>query len=216
MTPPTQGRLILITGPTRSGKSRCGERLAERLSRDMSVAYVATAEVRDDEMAARVASHQARRPAGWQTIEEPLRLAQAVRDAAAAHQVVLVESLDSWVSNRLLQADPVAGPEATQLDRQKVEALECELLAEIDSLLAARARSHLIVVSVEAGWGLVPPYPLGRAFRDLLGRANEAVAAAADEVYLVVAGLAVNLKHLSGLGGLSGLIRRDHTEGNSR
>jgi len=191
------GRLVLITGGVRSGKSGFGEQYAARLAPQGEVCYVATAQARDDEMRERVARHRARRPATWRTVEAPYELAQAVDQAVAGgNAVVLVDSVDSWVANRLMRADPVAGE---QLDGQKMDALEETLLAEARDLAASQrsSGSEVILVTLEAGMGVVPPYPLGRAFRDLLGRANTTLAAEADEVYLLVAGLPVEIKSLS-------------------
>lgn len=204
-----ESSLILITGGVRSGKSAFAERYAARLlagrpsastpqppnSQPSDLVYIATAQVGDEEMAARVARHRARRPAAWRTVEAPLQIGAAVADAEGAG-VVLVDSVDFWVSNRLLEADPVAG---TRLDHARLDALEAVLLAEADDVIAAcrRIGAHLILVTLEVGMGIVPPYPLGRAFRDLLGRVNGAFAAAADAVYLLVAGLPVELKRLS-------------------
>jgi adenosylcobinamide kinase/adenosylcobinamide-phosphate guanylyltransferase len=112
--------------------------------------------------------------------------------------VVLVESLDMWVSNRLMALHPVAGDDQTALDATRVREQEETLLSEVRHLASAHkaTNGHLVVVTVEAGWGVVPPYPLGRAFRDLLGRVNSALAAEADAVYLMVAGLPVDVKRL--------------------
>ena len=199
------GRLVLITGAVRSGKSRFAEQLVERLASERTgrggVTYVATARVWDEEMAARVKAHRETRPAAWSTVEEPERLVEALeaawRDGAGA---VLVESLDMWVSNRLMTALPVAGDDQTALDNDRVRTLEEELLGEVGRLVDERRASggDLVVVTVEAGWGVVPAYPLGRAFRDLLGRVNSTLATAADEVYLLVAGLPLDVKRLSG------------------
>jgi adenosylcobinamide kinase / adenosylcobinamide-phosphate guanylyltransferase len=201
------GRLVLITGAVRSGKSRFAERLAGDLAAkrdgDAGVTYVATARVWDDEMEARVRAHRETRPAGWHTVEEPERLAEAIEEARRGGAgVVLVESLDMWVSNRLMATHSVEGDDQSALDGAKVRDLESELLAEVDRLVEGHQAmtggdAHLIVVTVEAGWGVVPPYPLGRAFRDLLGRVNSALAAEADEVNLMVAGLPVEVKRLS-------------------
>jgi adenosylcobinamide kinase/adenosylcobinamide-phosphate guanylyltransferase len=164
------------------------------------VTYVATSRIWDDEMAARVQAHRAARPATWRTVEEPERLVEAVASAqAAGARVVLVEALDMWVSNRLMALHPVVGDDQSALDPIRVRELEETLLGEVRALAFEQRTSgtHLVVVTVEAGWGVVPPYPLGRAFRDLLGRGNSTLAAAADHVYLMVAGLPVDVKRLS-------------------
>jgi adenosylcobinamide kinase / adenosylcobinamide-phosphate guanylyltransferase len=193
--------VILVTGGVRSGKSAFAERYAARLAGPGGgVVYVATGRVWDGEMARRVARHQESRPATWQTVEAPTALGAALaRPPAATARVVLVDSVDFWVSNRLLDADPVAGE---QIDHRRLTALEAGMLQEVERITApppaggpgARA---LILVTLEAGLGVVPPSPLGRAFRDLLGRVNQALAAAAAEVYLMVAGLPVDVARLS-------------------
>ncbi len=193
-------RLIMVTGGVRSGKSAFAERYAARLAGGApgaGVVYVATGRIWDDEMAARVARHRAQRPGSWPTVEAPLHLATALDVAPAAGAgVALVDSLDFWVSNRLLEAQPVAGE---GLDGQSIAALEGTLVEEVEGIARrwGSREGHLILVTAEAGMGVVPPYPLGRAFRDLLGRVNATLAGAAGEVFLLVAGLPVDVKRLS-------------------
>jgi adenosylcobinamide kinase/adenosylcobinamide-phosphate guanylyltransferase len=207
--------VILVTGGVRSGKSAFAERYAARLAGAAGeVVYVATARVWDGEMARRVARHQESRPASWHTVEAPTDLGAALaRPPAATARVVLVDSVDFWVSNRLLDTDPVHGE---QIDHHRLAALEQSLLRDVEGLTAppqahappaqappARGERTLLLVTLEAGLGVVPPSPLGRAFRDLLGRVNQALAAAAAEVYLMVAGLPVDVARLSRETGLS-------------
>jgi adenosylcobinamide kinase/adenosylcobinamide-phosphate guanylyltransferase len=180
--------LTLILGGARSGKSAHAEQLAA--ARGGPVLYVATAEAWDEEMAARIAAHQAQRPPIWTTLEAPRRTGAAITRALAAHPdaiaTVLVDCLTLLASNVLLSLpDPEAG-----------DAAEAALRAEVDALLAAYAVSDSawIVVSNEVGLGVVPPYPLGRVYRDALGRANQQLAAAADEVLFMVAGLPMKVK----------------------
>jgi adenosylcobinamide kinase/adenosylcobinamide-phosphate guanylyltransferase len=194
------GQLMLITGAVRSGKSRFAEQLARHLAGASAVTYVATAQVWDEEMAARVAAHQSARSSAWTTLEEPLQLAAVIREAISAKPaVVLVESVDMWVSNRLMEAHPVGQDDTSQLDGNGLADLEAALLTEVGEIAAAphAGGSSVVAVTVEAGWGVVPPYPLGRAFRDLLGRVNSALAAEAERAYLMVAGLPVDVKRLS-------------------
>lgn len=164
--------LDLVIGGARSGKSRHAEQLAG--SSGLAVTYIATGEARDDEMAARIAHHRACRPAGWRTVEEPLRLADALVCEAAADVCLLVDCLTLWLTNVMLA--------------------ECE--TEIDPLLETLATlpGRLILVSNEVGWGIVPENELARRFRDAQGRLNQRIAALADRVTLVAAGLPLTLK----------------------
>lgn len=172
--------IIVFTGGARSGKSVNAEHYAAQQRKP--VVYVATAEARDHEMQDRIARHRERRPGEWRTLEVPLQVGAALREVAAG-TVVLLDCLTLLVSNVLLahEADP----------EPAVDHEVAELLA------TARERDLvLIVVTNEVGMGLVPEYPLGRVYRDLLGRATQRIAAAADEVYLVVAGIVVELRAL--------------------
>jgi adenosylcobinamide kinase / adenosylcobinamide-phosphate guanylyltransferase len=171
-------KIVLFTGGARSGKSACAERYAARLSQ--RVAYIATAEAGDDEMRARIVQHRRRRPASWTTLEAPTAVVAALAELEAG-TVALLDCLSLLVSNVLLAHDAEPAP---------------AIDVEIASLLAtARERDLiLIIVTNEVGLGIVPAYPLGRAYRDLLGWANQQVAAAADEVYLLVCGIPVELR----------------------
>jgi adenosylcobinamide kinase / adenosylcobinamide-phosphate guanylyltransferase len=184
-------RLILLLGGARSGKSSLAETMARRLAVDGRVLYVATARAGDDEMGARIAKHRESRPAAWRTLEEPLRLGERLAEDAGDARVVLIDCATLWVTNLLLAACGES--------EDVPPAAEAAVLAEVDSLLEAQRAvdATMLVVSNEVGLGLVPPYPLGRAYRDLLGRVNQRLAAAADEVYLLVAGLPIELKALS-------------------
>jgi adenosylcobinamide kinase / adenosylcobinamide-phosphate guanylyltransferase len=193
-------RLILILGGARSGKSAFAERLAASGGRP--VAFIATATASDDEMLERIARHRASRPKGWYTLEEPLDLARAVRQAAELTDVVLLDCVTLWLGNVLLQA---SGQHAQ--DEQGEGALyttsrlfdegalkECEALLIV--LKSLGPNKTLIVVTNEVGLGIVPAYPLGRLYRDTLGYINQRLAEAANQVYLMVAGLAVDIKRL--------------------
>lgn len=179
-------RLVLVLGGARSGKSRVAETLAGKLG--PRVVYLATAEVRDPEMAARIAHHRERRPASWRTVEAPTQVGQVLAREGKEVDVVLLDCLTLLANNLLLPLGDDPNPEEA----------EARLEGEIDSLLAAyeAGPASLVVVSNEVGWGLVPPYPLGRVYRDVLGRAHQRLAARADRVFLVVAGIPLDLKKL--------------------
>ena len=166
-------RITLVTGGARSGKSRYGESLITALPPPW--VYVATAEAGDAEMVARIAEHRKRRPASWTIIEEPHELAGAFSriDEAAP---VLVDCLTLWLSNRLL----------VDADFEK----ETEGLAGV---LAHRTGS-VVLVTNEVGSGIVPDNALARRFRDAQGRLNQRMAALADRVVLVVAGMPLVVK----------------------
>ena len=175
------GDLTLITGGARSGKSAFAESLATATA--LPVTYIATLEPLDEEMRDRVARHRARRPANWTTVEARTDLVVAVATAPEG-DALLLDCLAVWASNRLLALDD-EGPTPAAL-----ATLEDEVSRDLAAFLhAIAARSGpAIVVTNEVGDGLVPPYALGRAYRDLLGRANQQVSRAAAYAYLVVAG----------------------------
>jgi len=174
----TTPQLVLILGGCRSGKSRFALELAARLGKRKL--FVATAEPFDDEMRERIAKHRADRGPDWQTVEAPVALAEALQDHAAEADVVVVDCLTVWLGNLLC---PEHQPPRWQADA-------------ISSLLAGLAKrpAHIIVVSNEVGLGIVPDNALARRFRDEQGRLNQQVAAIADTVVFVAAGLPVMLK----------------------
>lgn len=174
--PGMTGSLItLVLGGARSGKSAHAETLARATG--LARVYLATAEAYDDEMRERIARHRADRAAdGWTTIEEPVALPSAIRAAARADTVVLVDCLTLWLSNRMLAGADV----------------EADSAALVETL--GQAEGPVILVSNEVGLGLVPETPLGRAFRDAQGRLNQAVARCAGTVLFVAAGLPLKLK----------------------
>lgn len=187
-----QKALTLIIGGARSGKSTLAERLATESG--APVVYVATLEAGDSEMVHRIAGHRARRPAAWQTIEVPRDPLGALSAVARPGALVLLDCLSVWVSNLLLSTCAVADTITGEME----DAARSGVLSAVEGLLAwyASGTASLIVVTNEVGSGLVPPYPLGRLYRDILGVANQRVAAAADRVYSVTAGLALELKGL--------------------
>lgn len=191
------GHLILVLGGARSGKSTYAEQRAREIGGER-VLYVATAEAKDDEMRERARKHQAQRPASWRTLEVQRhigdRIAEQGGDAAAA---ILIDCIAVLTANVLVEmTGPYDDDAFAEPNDPYNPAIESAVQAEMDSLIACADAlpGTLIVVSNEVGMGVVPPYELGRAYRDLLGRANQTLARRADEVYLLVAGLPMTIK----------------------
>ena len=173
-------RLTLILGGMRSGKSSYAQQLASGGER---VLFVATAEAGDREMEARIRAHRDSRPADWNTLEEPVELVEALGPVLRSYDTVLLDCLTLWVSNALLRERDAESARRVIISRAKKL---LELILDSDC--------SWIVVSNEVGLGLVPATELGRVYADELGRVNQAVAADADEVYFMAAGLPIRLK----------------------
>jgi len=172
--PHTRIRSLLVLGGARSGKSAYAQSLAESYGSERL--YLATAAAGDEEMAARIARHQADRGQGWTTLEEPLHIAAALLAHAQPSRVVVVDCLTLWLSNLMLAGrDP--GPPVTAL---------ADAIGEL--------AGPVVLVSNEVGMGLVPDNKLGRDFRDWQGRVNHEIGAACDAVIFVAAGLPLQLK----------------------
>jgi adenosylcobinamide kinase/adenosylcobinamide-phosphate guanylyltransferase len=197
---PVTPLLILILGGARSGKSTFADRLAASSRR--SVAFIATATAGDDEMRERIARHRASRSKGWHTLEEPLNLARAVRQAAELADVLLLDCVTLWLGNMLLQEPGQydKNGEGEEEFNTTGRLFDEKAVKEIEALLAVvqllGPNKTLIVVTNEVGFGIVPDNPLGRLYRDTLGYVNQRLAQAADRVYLMVAGMAVDIKRL--------------------
>ena len=166
----------LILGGARSGKSRLAERLAAESG--LRVCYFATAQAQDAEMAARIATHQARRPGDWRTVEEPVALGAALRAHAAADRCLVVDCLTLWLTNLMLHPDPAT------FARERAS-----LLATLPQL-----PGRVILVGNETGMGVVPMGELTRRFCDEAGWLHQELAALCDTVLLTVAGLPLTLK----------------------
>ena len=181
------GKIILVTGGARSGKSSFAEKLALKLG-DGRAAYVATAQIFDDEMNFRVKLHQSRRGENWQTFEAPFAADEKISEAAKTFDAILFDCVTLYISNFLCAAD---------VDDEKF--LYDNLRELIQKLIDAAKTSEAttIFVSNEVGAGIVPENKLARRFRDLSGLANQMLAAEAEKVFLTVAGLAVDVKKIA-------------------
>lgn len=186
------GKLVFITGGARSGKSRFAEMLARRYPG--RVCYIATAMIADEEMARRVALHRQRRPADWDTLECNANMAASLIQAAQSHDLLLVDCLTLYLA-RFLPSDL---PHDTGLPSEVEEKIHQQVGEEIVVIITTvrRIAADVIIVSNEVGSGLVPPYPTGRLFRDIMGYANQVLAREAERAYVVIAGMPLDLKAL--------------------
>lgn len=173
-----KNRLILVTGPARSGKSEWAEALAQQSGQPVTYIATATVDPTDAEWQARIEQHRQRRPSDWNTVQVAIDLASTIQ-AATPQECLLIDSVGTWLANRL------------DADEPAWSAVADELLSSLQA-----AKSQIILVSEETGWGVVPAYPIGRQFRDRLGRLTRQMGAIADAVYLVINGYALDLKAL--------------------
>jgi adenosylcobinamide kinase/adenosylcobinamide-phosphate guanylyltransferase len=176
--------LTLILGGARSGKSTYAQFMAEKQGR--RVLYVATATAGDEEMAQRIVDHRANRPAGWHTLEAPVNVGNAIRECQFRPDFVVLDCL-TLLANNILMGLP---------DPPDENAYQASMDAELDALLQAwqAGEASWVIISNEVGLGLVPPYPMGRVYRDVLGKANQRLAQAATHVLFMVAGLPMTVK----------------------
>jgi adenosylcobinamide kinase / adenosylcobinamide-phosphate guanylyltransferase len=172
-------RTVLVLGGVRAGKSAFAVARARALGG--RVTFVATAEAGDDEMAARIARHQAERPAAWRTVEVPLELPSTLAALGDEADVVVVDCLNLWVANLLHKT-----PDLSDADLSTY-------VAQLEAVASCPPFS-LILVSNEVGWGVHPETEIGRRFRDALGFVNQGAARAADEVILMIAGCPLTVK----------------------
>jgi adenosylcobinamide kinase/adenosylcobinamide-phosphate guanylyltransferase len=173
---------IFITGGARSGKSGFAEQVA--YSFGAPLCYLATAQVLDDEMGQRISKHRQRRGADWQTIEEPLRLSETLANYYGPCNAILIDCLTLWLSNLLLLHENL-GAKAEE-----------RILEEVYNLTGTLhgMKTPVIIVTNEVGMGIVPENRLARMFRDIAGQANQTIASAADEAWLVTSGIPLKLK----------------------
>lgn len=185
--------ITLVLGGARSGKSSFAQQIAWQRG-GYDVIYLATALSGDEEMAARIKDHRQNRPIEWKTIEEPLQVSK-IFSALPPGQVVVLDCLTILISNILLR-EAEAGP--TDFDFAAA-GNEKEVFLEIEMMLkySREKKLDLVIVSNEVGQSLVPTYRLGRLYRDVVGRANQLLAGVAEQVYLLYAGLPVEIKELA-------------------
>ncbi|HHT9144833.1 MAG: bifunctional adenosylcobinamide kinase/adenosylcobinamide-phosphate guanylyltransferase [Candidatus Brocadiaceae bacterium] len=186
-------KMTFVLGGARSGKSAFAEGLARRYN---NVVYIATAEVKDDEMRERIQIHRARRPFNWKTIEVPFHVDRVISNLNEKAGVVYIDCITLYITNMLLD-DNAANP-AGGADRQRevLKQKQSQILDEINKLckVCRESKSDVIIVSNEVGLGIVPDNALSRVFRDIAGSANQIIADEADEVYFMVAGIAQRIK----------------------
>jgi adenosylcobinamide kinase/adenosylcobinamide-phosphate guanylyltransferase len=179
-----KSKLILVTGGARSGKSAFAEKYSAACPGRHG--YIATAQALDREMAERIAIHRRRRPAAWQTFEIPRRLPVQLDTVLQQTDVILLDCLTLYFSNYLLDHE-----QETDQDIQDGALME---LGQILDAAAARDGKTVIVVTNEIGCGIVPANRLSRVYRDMMGKINQWTAQRADEVYLTVSGITIEIK----------------------
>lgn len=168
-------KIVFITGGARSGKSSFA--MAEASKINGKKAYIATAEALDEEMRQRIENHKRQRGNDWVTYEEPLKIAEVIKEIKGKYSVILIDCLTLWLSN--------------------IMHIDLNIKAEIEHLISSLVTcrfSLVIIVSNEVGMGIVPDNELSRKFRDMAGLLNQKIAATSDEVYMVVAGIPVKIK----------------------
>ncbi|NLC50865.1 MAG: bifunctional adenosylcobinamide kinase/adenosylcobinamide-phosphate guanylyltransferase [Firmicutes bacterium] len=190
-----RGRFILVTGGVRSGKSTFAEDYAQKSKK--RVVYIATATAKDQEMRRRIRSHRQQRPKHFITREEPFRPHLVIEEEGEKGTFILLDCLTILTSNLLLRKiDNVLFEEPSVVISEQIENKTTDILAYLKKLAALMRSSpaDILVVTNEVGMGIVPENPLGRLFSDLAGKGNQLLAAAADEVWLLVCGIPLRIK----------------------
>ncbi len=178
------GQITLLLGGARSGKSSYAQRFAEESGK--SVTYLATAQDLDDEMSARIQKHKSERPAHWQTLEIPLDVAAHVGEIKS--DLVILDCMTLLTTNLLMNFE-----KDELVDEDPFTEAVYKEVADLLAVIRA-GQSDWIIISNEIGLGLVPPYQMGRVYRDLLGWANQRLASEADKVLFLVAGIPMTVK----------------------
>ncbi|MCI1944460.1 bifunctional adenosylcobinamide kinase/adenosylcobinamide-phosphate guanylyltransferase [Clostridium luticellarii] len=181
------GKIVLITGGSRSGKST----FAEKLLKDKEeVLYIATAVATDDEMKNRIKKHKSRRNPNWKTYEGYRGLGDVIKNATC--QYVMLECIGTMITNMIFEKKI----DIDNITADEIKILEDSIMKEIEHIISSvnSGDKNILIVTNEVGLSVIPEYKLGRIFVDILGRANQFIAQSSDEVYLVVCGLSLKLK----------------------
>ncbi|MFW6007005.1 MAG: bifunctional adenosylcobinamide kinase/adenosylcobinamide-phosphate guanylyltransferase [Halanaerobiales bacterium] len=197
--------ITLVTGGARSGKSSFAEKIVRKKGGNQ-VYYLATAEIRDEEMRNRVEKHRQQRPDEWETIEAPYEMAAAISRIPAG-AVLLIDCMTVYISNLLLSNKcNSSDSESKELENSEKEDIESINQSEKEKLIKKRVEAVIeiinkkdieaVIVANEVGQGIVPAYKLGRIYRDIAGRINQYLAEEAGEVFITFAGLPVEIKQL--------------------
>jgi len=171
-------KMVLILGGARSGKSRYAANLAKRIGK--KTVFIATAAALDEEMKERIRLHKSSRPKEWGLIEEPVDLSGVIRRLKPAYGIAIIDCAGLWISNLL-----IAGIKDKAIEKR---------IKELPGNILKAKTGRIIIVSNEVGEGIVPADPLSRRFRDLVGLANQIIAAKADEVIMMQAGIPTKIK----------------------
>lgn len=184
--------ITYLTGGARSGKSSYGEELVKKAALlPTDVLYIPTAQTYDREMEDRINKHRMRRPKEWKTLEVPTSFRGLEDDPDfQKRSVIMIDCLGVFVTNRMF----LKNRDFDNITIEEVNEMEGEIQKEIEHMLKILKGKEAFLVSNEVGMGLVPEYPLGRIFRDILGRMNQKIAAHADKVYFLVSGIPMDLK----------------------
>lgn len=180
------GKIILITGGARSGKSSFAEEYVTKWGKN--IAYIATSQIYDDEMAYRVKLHKQRRPSSWQTFEAPFNAHKAIREAFLNHDTILFDCITLYLSNY------ICAKETENFSLDKLSAGAHKIIADLIQAVKNSVDKTCVFVTNEVGSGIVPENKLARNYRDLAGFCNQQLAKSADEVYFVVSGIPLQIK----------------------
>lgn len=192
-------KIIFVLGGARSGKSAFAEGLAKKYH---DVAYIATAEAKDDEMRERIRVHRERRPASWMTVESPYHIERALSGLNGRVSMVLIDCITLYITNMLLNDEKAFPHEVAALygsssqDQGSTKLRQKHILGEINNLsqVCRESKFDVILIANEVGLGIVPDNALSREFRDIAGCANQILAEEADEVFFLMAGIPQRLK----------------------